>query len=110
VGNTLKPLDVTKTTQKRTVFITSEMAEDAIAILRTFPFQRFDQWAAERCRCSFSLTRTVKKWQFPSERFVTYTPEDEPWCRFFGIGREVEVQESVEFDAANVTFCVEPQA
>lgn len=31
----------------------------------------------------------TRRWVFPVERFVTYEPKDEPWCRYFGIGHEV---------------------
>lgn len=30
--------------------------------------------------------RTHQKWHPPLDRFVEYGPEDESWCRFFGMG------------------------
>lgn len=27
-------------------------------------------------------------WKFPADPFVEYEPDDEAWCRFFGIGAE----------------------
>ena len=43
------------------------------------------------------ITLHYKKrvWQFPDEPFVEYEPSDERWCRFFGVGQEVEVTEVV---------------
>jgi hypothetical protein len=35
-------------------------------------------------------------WEFPKDRFVTYEPTDEPWCRYFGFGREVTVYTAVQ--------------
>ena len=46
--------------------------------------------------------RRRKVWQFPQERFVQYAASDETWCRFFGIGKEVEVVESVTIPNAYV--------
>lgn len=41
-----------------------------------------------------AVTVTKKRvWQFPVERFVTYEPSDELWCRPLGIGCEIEVTE-----------------
>ncbi len=38
---------------------------------------------------------TKKAWRFPQERFVTYEESDEAWCRYFGIGKEIDVVENV---------------
>lgn len=46
--------------------------------------------------------RRRKVWQFPTERFVRYESSDESWCRFFGIGKEVEVVESITIPNAYV--------
>lgn len=32
-----------------------------------------------------------REFRFPKDRFIEYEPKDEGWCRFFGIGREVDV-------------------
>lgn len=42
-----------------------------------------------------SYHQSKRVWQFPRGRFVEYGPEDESWCRFFGIGEEVEVVQRV---------------
>lgn len=49
---------------------------------------------------SVSTTRKTRRWQFPSSRFVTYEPQDEQWCRFFGIGEEVEITETLTIPQA----------
>ena len=46
--------------------------------------------------------RCLKVWQFPRERFVRYEQLDESWCRFFGIGKEVEVVERITIPNAYV--------
>lgn len=40
-----------------------------------------------------SITWIVKEkhWGFPVERFTRYEKSDEPWCRYFGIGKEADV-------------------
>lgn len=30
------------------------------------------------------------RWKFPNSAVIEHEPSDEPWCRYFGIGREVE--------------------
>lgn len=45
---------------------------------------------------------TILRWEFPKERFCSYGPEDESWCRFFGIGREVEVDEAIEIPQCRI--------
>lgn len=47
-----------------------------------------------------SVTRRWKQWEFPQQRFVSYETTDESWCRFFGIGKEIEVVETVTFPQA----------
>ena len=42
------------------------------------------------------LPETVKVWKFPDDPLVTYEKSDEVWCRYFGIGREVEEPYVVE--------------
>lgn len=49
-----------------------------------------------------SWQRKRKEWQFPKERFVEYEPSDETWCRYFGIGKEVEITETVTIPQAYV--------
>ena len=49
------------------------------------------------------FTRLVKAWEFPRDRFVTYGPEDEGWCRYFGVGREAARLESVVIPRAVIT-------
>lgn len=34
--------------------------------------------------------RWCKRWQFPVEPLIEYEPKDERWCRYFGIGCEVD--------------------
>ncbi len=36
--------------------------------------------------------QTVKQWEFPPSKFVTYTKSDEAWARPLGFGREVTVE------------------
>jgi hypothetical protein len=43
-----------------------------------------------------------KRWKFPTERFVTYEDSDEEWCRYFGIGHEVEYTPVIEMQNALV--------
>lgn len=43
------------------------------------------------------------KWEFPKERFVTYEPSDERWCRPLGIGREITIQETINYPRAYVS-------
>lgn len=45
---------------------------------------------------------TRKRWKFPVERFVTYEPSDEDWCRYFGIGQEVDVTPIIDMPRAYV--------
>jgi hypothetical protein len=42
--------------------------------------------------------KTVYK--FPKERFVQYEPQDEEWCRYFGIGQDVQVRRVIEMENA----------
>lgn len=42
--------------------------------------------------------RTIYK--FPKERFVQYEPKDEEWCRYFGIGKEVQVRQVIDMEKA----------
>jgi hypothetical protein len=35
-----------------------------------------------------TTTRRETVWQFPADPFVQYGPEDEPWARALGFGRE----------------------
>ena len=37
-------------------------------------------------------SQTVKQWEFPPSKFVTYTKSDESWARPLGFGREVTVE------------------
>jgi len=37
-------------------------------------------------------SQTVKQWEFPPSKFVTYTRSDEAWARPLGFGREVTVE------------------
>lgn len=37
-------------------------------------------------------SQTVKQWEFPPSKFVTYTKSDEAWARPLGFGREVTVE------------------
>ena len=34
-------------------------------------------------------------WKFPDEPFVQYEASDESWCRYFGIGKEVLIRDSI---------------
>lgn len=51
---------------------------------------------------SLEMKRTVRRWQFPQHRFVEYEPSDEAWCRYCGIGKEVDVIETVTIPKAVV--------
>ena len=44
-----------------------------------------------------AIEQTIE-WVFPKSRFVEYEPQDEAWCRFFGIGKEALVTRTVTFD------------
>lgn len=44
-----------------------------------------------------TFQRKTVRWVFPEDRFVTYEPSDESRCRFFGIGCEIEVVETISF-------------
>lgn len=57
------------------------------------------QHSAPGQTCSLTLSFPRRRWRFPEERFVSYEPSDEPWCRYLGIGEEVEEVESVELRA-----------
>jgi hypothetical protein len=48
------------------------------------------------------LFEPVVRWVFPDDRFVTYEPGDEGWCRFFGIGEEKAVQRVLEMPVAYI--------
>lgn len=39
-------------------------------------------------------------WQFPDDKFVTYEPSDEEWCRPLGIGREVRAEKLLSIPVA----------
>lgn len=41
------------------------------------------------------IDRYAKKWVFPDDPMWEYEKEDETWCRFFGLGREVQTVEPV---------------
>lgn len=56
---------------------------------------------------SITYTRRTRVWVFPKNRFVQYGPSDERWCRFFGIGREEEVVETVTIPRAIVESVTE---
>lgn len=53
----------------------------------------------------FELTfeQTRKVWQFPSDRFTKFDESDEEWCRYFGIGKEIEITETVTMPRAYVS-------
>lgn len=65
----------------------------------TYRQKRFSNFCAARAK-------------FPEDRFVKYEAKDEEWCRYFGIGREVEVSTTlsmprarlVSFDGEYATF------
>ena len=48
------------------------------------------------------LRHRVKRWVFPASRFVEYGRTDEEWCRFFGVGHEVETEESITIPQAYI--------
>lgn len=37
-------------------------------------------------------------YQFPQDPFITYELKDESWCRYFGIGKDVEVRQVIEME------------
>lgn len=45
---------------------------------------------------------TKKRWKFPDDRFVSYDQSDESWCRYLGIGHEVEYNPVIEMQNAFV--------
>lgn len=44
------------------------------------------------CEIRFSpfVPMYARRWKFPGDPHFIYEPSDEDWCRFFGIGREVD--------------------
>lgn len=44
-------------------------------------------------RASDRVPEFATRWEFPQERYWRYEKSDEPWCRYFGIGREVVTDE-----------------
>ena len=46
---------------------------------------------------STSIPEFVMRWQFPDDHFVDYEESDEKWCRYFGIGHDVETNERALF-------------
>lgn len=45
-------------------------------------------------KCEIIVDDTLKPtefvgWQFPQRAFITYEKTDEDWCRYFGIGKEL---------------------
>jgi len=50
----------------------------------------------------FTVVTKKKVWKFPSNRFITYEPQDEKWCRPLGIGQEIEAEETMEIPHAYV--------
>ena len=64
-----------------------DAASDHVVVMQTF---------------EMSWQRKRKEWQFPTERFITYEASDESSCRYFGIGKEVEVVETVTVPQAYV--------
>ncbi|WP_417459044.1 hypothetical protein [Kordiimonas sp.] len=46
--------------------------------------------------------RSVTRWEFPNDPFVTYEPSDEEWCRPLGLGRQVESVETMTFPNAHI--------
>jgi hypothetical protein len=47
-------------------------------------------------------TKVVYK--FPQERFVQYEPKDEEWCRYFGLGKDVQVRQVIEMEKAYLDY------
>lgn len=46
-----------------------------------------------------------KHWGFPVERFTKYEKSDEPWCRYFGIGKEAEIDVKRTVVDATIVSC-----
>ena len=55
---------------------------------------------------SHMVTATYKRkvWQFPKDRFIQYDQSDEEWCRYFKIGKEVEVTDTIEIPNAEIVY------
>ena len=56
---------------------------------------------AETVRLEF--IHSSKRWKFPDNRFVSYEKSDESWCRFFGMGKEITVEERTVIPQATIT-------
>jgi len=52
---------------------------------------------------SITFYQQRKRWKFPEGQFITYEESDESWCRFFGIGEEVEETVTVTIPHAMIT-------
>jgi len=65
----------------------------------------FPSMVSECVRIEYRQHRKV--WEFPTERFVQDGPEDEDWCRFFGVGMEVTREETVTIPRAIITGMTE---
>lgn len=46
---------------------------------------------------SRSVPKFATRWQFPADPHWIWEPEDEQWCRFFSIGKEVETDRPAIF-------------
>lgn len=53
--------------------------------------------------CRVELRHKRKRWKFPDDPFVTYEVTDEDWCRYFGIGKEVEEEVTLTIPRAICT-------
>lgn len=45
-------------------------------------------------------THTVRQWEFPPSRFVSYGKSDEAWARPLGFGKEVLVEKTITIPQA----------
>lgn len=52
----------------------------------------FSSLAGLQIRTDDRLPRWLRVWRMPVERFWEYETSDELWCRYFGIGHEVETR------------------
>ena len=59
--------------------------------------QQIDRFFAMTRTQSLTFVSKVKRWYFPKNDLVQYEQSDESWCRYFGIGKEIEVVEESVF-------------
>lgn len=91
-----------------------EIRENAIGLQHFSLVRTSPSISLERCSIAdFAMHETNdvrlvfsarKRWKFPDEPFVSYDKSDEEWCRYFGIGHEVDYTPVIEMKNALVDF------